>query len=76
MYTDHSALKHLVDKESKLHLLRWFLLLQEFALETQDKKGTENVVADHLFRLPIPLRCYKECDLPIDILSQMAICYP
>jgi len=32
-------------------LLRWILLLQEFCLEIKDKKGVENVVADHLSRL-------------------------
>jgi len=67
IYTDHSALKHLLDKvDSKPQLIRWVLLLQEFALEIQDKKGTENVVADNLSRLPTPLRKEGECDLPIN----------
>jgi len=39
---------------------------QEFALEIWDKKGTENVVADHLSQLSTPLRNEGECDLPID----------
>nr|GEX72959.1 reverse transcriptase domain-containing protein [Tanacetum cinerariifolium] len=55
MYMDHSALKYLLAKQdAKPRLLWWILLLQEFDVIIRDKKGAENLTADHLSRLENP----------------------
>nr|GEW58059.1 reverse transcriptase domain-containing protein [Tanacetum cinerariifolium] len=55
VYTDHSALKYLLNKQdAKPRFLRWVLLLQEFDIIILDKKGSENLAADHLSRLKNP----------------------
>nr|GEU75011.1 reverse transcriptase domain-containing protein [Tanacetum cinerariifolium] len=55
VYTDHLALKYLLAKQdAKLRLLWWILLLQEFDVIIYDKKGAENLAADHLSRLENP----------------------
>ncbi|GJY95152.1 reverse transcriptase domain-containing protein [Tanacetum coccineum] len=51
VYIDHSALKYLFSKQdAKPRLIRWVLLLQGFNIEIKDKKGVENLAADHLSR--------------------------
>ncbi|GKC62647.1 reverse transcriptase domain-containing protein [Tanacetum coccineum] len=52
VYTDHSTLKYLFNKQdAKPRFIRWVLLLQGFDIKIKDKKGVENLAADHLSRL-------------------------
>ena len=52
IFPDHAALKYLLSKQdTKPRLTWWILLCQEINLTIKDKKGVENVVADHLSRL-------------------------
>ncbi|GJY67026.1 reverse transcriptase domain-containing protein [Tanacetum coccineum] len=55
VYTDHSALKYLFNKQdAKLRLIRWVMLVQGFDIEIKDKRGAENLAQDHLSRLENP----------------------
>ena len=52
MYTDHSALKYLVNKlVLGGKICRWILLFQEFDFEVIVKPGRLNVGLDHLSRI-------------------------
>ena len=56
IHIDHATIKYLMAKKDvKPRLIRWVLLLQEFDLEIKAKKGSDNVIADHLSRLEKPI---------------------
>nr|GEX51511.1 reverse transcriptase domain-containing protein [Tanacetum cinerariifolium] len=80
VYTDHSALKYLFNKQdAKPRLLRWVLLLQEFDITVCDKKGAKNLVADHLSRLENPHQSVldkKEINemFPLETLNMVSFC--
>ncbi|GJU78436.1 reverse transcriptase domain-containing protein [Tanacetum coccineum] len=80
VYTDHLALKYLLAKlDAKQRLLWWILLLQEFDVIIRDKKGAENLAADHLSRLENPYQGdikKKEINetLPLESLGMISFC--
>lgn len=55
VHTDHSAIRHLMNKPiTSGRVTRWLLLLQEFNIAVLDRPGKENQLADFLSRLQNP----------------------
>nr|GEV17113.1 reverse transcriptase domain-containing protein [Tanacetum cinerariifolium] len=79
VYTDHSALKYLFNKQdAKPRLLRW-VLLQEFDIIIRVKKRAENLASDHLSRLENPHQSMldkKEINemFPLETLNMVSFC--
>nr|GFB09181.1 reverse transcriptase domain-containing protein [Tanacetum cinerariifolium] len=55
IFMDDYAFGYLFTKQdSKPRMIRWIMLLQEFDIKICDKKGAENLAADHLSWLKTP----------------------
>ena len=64
IHTDHVAIRYLMEKKyAKPRLIKWVLLLQEFGMNIKDKKGSDNVIADHLSRLEKTTENEKETEI-------------
>ena len=81
IHTDHVAIKYLMaKKDAKTRLIRLVLLLQEVDLEIKDKKGSDNVIANHLFRLERPTKDVRGNEIaenfPNEQLFQLSVQVP
>ena len=64
IHTNHATIKYLMaKKDAEPRLIRWVLPLQKFDLEIKDKKGSDNVIVDHLSRMEKTAEEEKEIEI-------------
>ena len=71
VHIDLAAIKYMMaKKDAKPRLIKWVLLLQEFDFEIKDKKGSNNVIADHLSRLEKPIEDERGNEIKENFLDE------
>ena len=71
MHTDYATIKYLMAKKDAKHrLIRWVLLMQEFDIEIKDKKGSDNVITDHLSRIESATKGRRELEIEDSFLDE------
>ena len=76
IHIDYATIKYLMEKKyAKQRLIKWVLLLQEFDLEIKDKKGSHNVIVDHLSRMERPTENEKGTEIEENFLDEQLFQY-